>query len=52
MYKLTLGSINELKYSNTDTHGLFSGTIETDRVVKMVWSVLTLHLATLPKPHI
>ena len=33
MYKLTLGSINELKYSNTDTHGLFSGTIETDRVV-------------------
>lgn len=33
MYKLTLGSINELKYSNTDAHGLFSGTIETDRVV-------------------
>ena len=33
MYKLTLGSINELKYSDTDAHGLFSGTIETDRVV-------------------
>lgn len=33
MYKLTLGSMNELKYSNTSTHGLFSGTIETDRVV-------------------
>jgi hypothetical protein len=33
MYKLTLGSINEIKYSKTDAHGLFSGTIETDRVV-------------------
>lgn len=33
MYKLTLGSLNEIKYSNTDAHGLFSGTIETDRVV-------------------
>lgn len=33
MYKLTLGSINEIKYSSTDAHGLFSGTIETDRVV-------------------
>lgn len=33
MYKLTLGSINEIKYSDTDAHGLFSGTIETDRVV-------------------
>lgn len=33
MYKLTLGSINELKYSNTDAYGLFFGTIETDRVV-------------------
>ena len=33
MYKLNIDSINEVKYSNTDTHGLFSGTIETDRVV-------------------
>lgn len=33
MYKLTLGSLNEIKYSDTDAHGLFSGTIETDRVV-------------------
>lgn len=33
MYKLTLGSENEIKYSNTAQHGLFSGTIETDRVV-------------------
>lgn len=33
MYKLTLGSINEIKYSDTEAHGLFSGTIETDRVV-------------------
>lgn len=33
MYKLTIGSINDVKYSNTDAHGLFSGTIETDRVV-------------------
>lgn len=33
MYKLTLGSLNEIKFSDTDAHGLFSGTIETDRVV-------------------
>ena len=33
MYKLTLGSVNEIKASNTDAHGVFSGTIETDRVV-------------------
>ena len=33
MYKLTLGSVNEIKASNTPQHGLFSGTIETDRVV-------------------
>lgn len=33
MYKLTIGSINDVKYSSTDAHGLFSGTIETDRVV-------------------
>lgn len=33
MYKLNVDSINEVKYSNTDAHGLFSGTIETDRVV-------------------
>lgn len=33
MYKLTVDSINQVKYSNTDAHGLFSGTIETDRVV-------------------
>ena len=33
MYKLNIDSINEVKYSNTDAHGLFSGTIETDRVV-------------------
>lgn len=33
MYKLTLGSINDIKYSSSAEHGLFSGTIETDRVV-------------------
>lgn len=33
MYKLTLGSVNEIKASNTEAHGVFSGTIETDRVV-------------------
>lgn len=33
MYKLNVDSINLVKYSNTDAHGLFSGTIETDRVV-------------------
>lgn len=33
MYKLTLGSVNEVKYSSSAEHGLFSGTIETDRVV-------------------
>lgn len=33
MYKLTLGSVNEIKASNTEGHGVFSGTIETDRVV-------------------
>ena len=33
MYKLTLGSLNEIKYSSSAEHGLFSGTIETDRVV-------------------
>ena len=33
MYKLTLGSVNEIKASNTPQHGLFSGMIETDRVV-------------------
>lgn len=32
MYKLTLGSINELKASSSAQHGVFSGTIETDRV--------------------
>ena len=33
MYKLTIGSINDVKYSSSAEHGLFSGTIETDRVV-------------------
>lgn len=33
MYKLNIDHVNEVKYENTPQHGLFSGTIETDRVV-------------------
>lgn len=33
MYKLNIDHVNEVKYENTSQHGLFSGTIETDRVV-------------------
>lgn len=33
MYKLNIDHLTEVKYENTPQHGLFSGTIETDRVV-------------------
>lgn len=33
MYKLNIDHLTDVKYENTPQHGLFSGTIETDRVV-------------------
>ena len=33
MYKLNIDHLTEVKYESTPQHGLFSGTIETDRVV-------------------
>ena len=33
MYKLNIDHVNEVKYENTPQHGLFSGTLATDRGV-------------------